>query len=129
VTLPLLFGFPLIRDEQANYLFLATVSVAIAIAAGLRNFYGWDNNWRLYRSQEQLLAGLVAQWEVALLRILQEDTAGADLAALEVTAETLARLAEAFDYENTTLFSAVVPPEEIKRRFKPTTPPAPPAQG
>ncbi|OZV74977.1 hypothetical protein CA850_29410 [Micromonospora echinospora] len=126
ITLPLLFVVPIMRDERANYVFLAVVSVVVAIAAGLRNFYSWDTNWRLYRSQEFILAGMVAQWEVAMLQILQSGSPDAQRAALDETASVLAELTELFDHENSTLFNAVVPPESVKKKVRAVHPPNPP---
>ncbi|MFG1661369.1 SLATT domain-containing protein [Micromonospora chersina] len=124
ITLPLLFVVPIIQDEQKNYVFLAIVSVVVAIAAGLRNFYSWDTNWRLYRSQEFILAGLVAQWEIEMLRLLGGDPAELHGSALDETAVVIARLTELFEHENSTLFNAVVPPESVKKSVRGL--PAPP---
>ncbi|MET8091795.1 hypothetical protein [Micromonospora sp. NPDC005220] len=126
ITLPLLFVVQIIRDEHKNYVFLAVVSVVVAIAAGLRNFYSWDTNWRLYRSQEFILAGLVAQWEVSMLQILRANPADAQILALDETAVVLARLTELFDHENSTLFNAVVPPESVKKTVRVAQPPPAP---
>ncbi|GAB3146276.1 hypothetical protein GCM10027290_27700 [Micromonospora sonneratiae] len=129
ITLPLLFAVPIMRDQQANYIFLAVVSVTVAIAAGLRNFYSWDSNWRLYRSQEFLLAGMVAQWEIALLKMIGEGGPDMQRRALDETAQVLARLTELFEHENTTLFNTVVPPESVKKSLRNNPLPPNPAQG
>ncbi|WP_433538131.1 hypothetical protein ACQPZK_10640 [Micromonospora sp. CA-249363] len=125
ITLPLLFVVPIIRDEHMNYVFLAAVSVVVAIAAGLRNFYSWDTNWRLYRSQEFILAGMVAQWEVRMLQIIGSGAADAQALALDETASVLAQLTDLFEHENSTLFYAVVPPESIKKNVRIVQPSGP----
>jgi hypothetical protein len=127
ITLPLLFVVPIIRDEHMNYVFLAAVSVVVAIAAGLRNFYSWDTNWRLYRSQEFILAGMVAQWEVRMLQIISSGADNAQALALDETASVLAQLTDLFEHENSTLFNAVVPPESIKKNVRIIQPSGPPS--
>ncbi|MEU5962003.1 hypothetical protein ABZ777_12440 [Micromonospora parva] len=128
ITLPLLFVIPVMRDEHANYVFLAIVSVIVAIAAGLRNFYSWDSSWRLYRSQEFVLAGMVAQWEVALLKLKVAGGENMRHVALDETAQVLARLTELFEHENITLFNTVVPPESVKKNLREGQVPAGPPQ-
>ncbi|WP_435824783.1 hypothetical protein [Micromonospora zamorensis] len=116
------------KNQEANYIFLAVVSVIVAIAAGLRNFYSWDSNWRLYRSQEFVLAGMVAQWEVALLQLIMAGGGNMRRLALDETAQVLARLAELFEHENITLFNTVVPPESVKKSLRGGQPPLGPPQ-
>ncbi|GIJ31357.1 DUF4231 domain-containing protein [Micromonospora sediminimaris] len=125
ITLPVLFVVPILSNDQANYVFLAIVSVIVAIAAGLRNFYSWDTNWRLYRSQEFVLAGLVAEWEVAMLQILHSGAADVQERALSDTAAVLAKATELFEHENSTLFNAVVPPEVARRSVRVVQPTSP----
>jgi len=47
---------------------------------------------------------------------------------LEETADVLARLTELFEYENTTLFNTVVPPESVRKTVRNIYPPTGPAQ-
>lgn len=124
VAFPLVFLIPATANSQ---ILPSAISISIAIAAALRAFYSWDSNWRLYRSQEVLLGSMIAQWEVALLEILLEDTSDeptpdARRRALEVTRELMTKVTEAFDHEHTTMFDLVVPPENLKNNGPPPAP-------
>jgi hypothetical protein len=114
VTFPLLFLYPQTQNDTA---LLATISVLIAVAAGLSSFYGWRDNWGLYRAQHILLASVVADWELDLLQIITTDAPDAGPQALARTRQTITALFQALNQEHQAQFANVESPESIIERI------------
>jgi hypothetical protein len=64
-TLPLLAG----ADFDGKNVVIGVIGVAVAVVAGLRNFYKWDHLWGVLRRSAFELDFLLAQWRLDVANI------------------------------------------------------------
>lgn len=93
-------------------LLVSGISVAIALAAGLRAFYSWSDNWRLYRTQWDALDSVILNWELGMLAAIQDAGEG-DARALEVTRKALDKIGRLREHEQDTFFGTMRLPADI----------------
>jgi Protein of unknown function (DUF4231) len=120
VEIVLSVSFPLVINvlpqdpvfQQMNNTIATGISVGIALVAALQSFYGWSDNWRLYRTQELAVMTIVRRWELALLPLTTMRTPDAKRAHLE-TRRAIGDLAKVLQHEQQTFFGSMSLPEEI----------------
>jgi hypothetical protein len=105
-------SFPLITLWTQQTVVLSGVSVAIAISAAMSNFFGWSQNWQLYRSQELMMDALVGRWNLRMLALLGEPSENTDKQrrATEVTEKLLTDVKKAREYHHNLFFDTLVRP-------------------
>jgi hypothetical protein len=119
VSFPFIVSLPILNAQNnpdLNTLVITGISVSIALAAALRGFYGWDQNWQLYRNQQNVVHQILTTWELSMIIALQhpKEGRGGELAR-QATEDALADLARVLDYEHEAFFGAVQPPEDLRQ--------------
>jgi len=98
--------------EVLNNRIIIGISVGIALVGAIRGFYSWNDNWRLYKTQQLALTIVVQRWELKLLALSVDPKANASQAHAE-TQQALEDLVIALQHEQDVFFGAVRLPEEL----------------
>ncbi|WP_433521686.1 DUF4231 domain-containing protein [Nocardia pseudovaccinii] len=124
VTLP---EWTTTADVNTNTAVLTGISVLIALAAAVHGFFGWNDNWRLYKSQELVLLLIIRRWELALLTlsVRRSSDTEEEEAALAATREAIGEIGRALEHEQDVFFGTVRLPEELLKEEGQGTTPSP----
>lgn len=98
-------------DEVTNRV-ITGISVAIALVGAIRAFYSWNDNWRLYRTQQLALMIVVRRWELRMLDLIAHSTIDPKRAH-EETAQAIEDLVMALQHEQDIFFGTVQLPEQL----------------
>jgi hypothetical protein len=92
-------------------LVIVVVSILIALATALQNFFRWHENWQLFSSQGLSLDSLVTEWRFEMIKLIDGEPAGSVSDALEKTGAFLQALSQSLRSEHETFADAVSSPE------------------
>lgn len=123
VTLPFILllgseGATLPQALSTNfYLIVSALSVAIALTAAVRAFWGWNDNWRLYRMQGIALSTIIRRWELQMfLALASPDEKDGTARAYRATSDAMESLFLLFEHEQENFFGAIRLPSDIAPR-------------
>ncbi|SMC98119.1 DUF4231 domain-containing protein [Kibdelosporangium aridum] len=91
------------------------ISVAIAVVGGIRGFYGWNENWHLYKTQELALTGIIQRWELELMALAAQPKENVSKTH-KATKHALEQVAIALEHEQDAFFGSVRLPDELIQR-------------
>ncbi|MFD5095478.1 hypothetical protein ACFWMR_33080 [Amycolatopsis thailandensis] len=93
------------------------ISVGIALLGSISAFYGWNDNWRLNRTQQLVLKRIIGSWELDILEVLIDPDPDRGRAHA-VTKQAVQDLDVAFEHEQDVFFGSIRLPEDLQGRGK-----------
>ncbi|WP_055573934.1 DUF4231 domain-containing protein [Streptomyces prasinopilosus] len=121
VTLPI-FLIVLNPQEPDTQIILTVISVSVALLAALRSFFGWQENWQAHRAQENILSGILADWEIEMMKISGSGSNNARSKALQQTQESIAAATQALDTSQEMLASRMRAPVAFRSNHETRSP-------
>lgn len=105
----------LVSGEEIPNRVITGISVLIALVSAIRAFYSWNDNWRLYRTQQLALMIVVRRWEMRMLDLIAHSDTDPKRAHAE-TARAIEDLVTALQHEQDIFFGTVQLPEQLVSR-------------
>src|SRR6202008_3066001 len=88
------------------------ISVAIALVGAISGFFAWNDNWRLYRTQQLAVTIVIRKWELEILELLLTPEPSHET-ALEITKSAIGNLTTTLQHEQDMYFGSVQLPGSL----------------